>query len=168
MIAQILKSISDRAIAQMPQINQVTLFNEQYNYPQEELPLAPPSLLVEFGQIAWQNIGRNIQRGETTIRMHMVVDYVMPEMDSNNNELLQNYDGSVLSYMEDLFTTFHGFTPTDNQGNALAQSLVRINTFPQPRPDGLHVWITEFQTILLDQSAKPPQGEPVNASPNFS
>jgi len=46
-------------------------------------------------------------------------------MPNNNNVLLLNFDGSVLSYMEDIFKTFHGFTPTDDQGRPLLVFLPR-------------------------------------------
>ena len=155
MITTLLKSIADHVATHLPNIKQVALYNEQWNYTEEELPVIPPAIYVEFGEIEWDDLGQKNQVGRLTINLHLVTEHLMPEIDTHNSSLLNQYDVAIMQNLHQLFLAFHGWQPQDSEGNPLGQTWVRRRTYRQPRPNSLHVWVTSFETLVYDNTAQP-------------
>lgn len=155
MIATLFKSIADRLESEMPELKDIQLFSGQYENPEENMPINPPAVYVEFGDIDWSNLGNGSQQGNFTLRLHFVSQHMMPAYSKNKPGLLNDYDVNVLQQTEKLHRALHRWAPLDTEGNPISQPLMRSRTIPDNRPDALHIWITEFVSMGIDNSANP-------------
>lgn len=62
------------ALANVPEVQHIGLWNNQLQYIEEEQPFNTPAVLVEFDTIQWRERLHGVCEAEVTIKLHVVSD----------------------------------------------------------------------------------------------
>lgn len=109
MRATIYKQISD-ALAALPEIAHINLFNNQVVLAEEEQPFKVPAVFVEFGTIDWKHQLHGVRDAVVQVRLHVVTDSrVSPWSDT-----IQVFD-----LLDRVNATLHGLSATLPNGSVM-------------------------------------------------
>ena len=127
-------------------------FGQLSNY--NSMPSLPsPSLLIDFTPLNYSNESQFAQWGDVTVQLRLAHTPVKPpDAVSDKAIALYEIEGK-------LFDALQGWQPTDADGNALGQPLMRAQTLTEV-PNiydvrGIRVRVISFATAFEDDTAMP-------------
>ena len=112
-----------------------------------------PCVLIDFTPLDYSNESLFVQWGDVTVRLRLAYPPVTPP-DSVSDKALALYE-----IEGKLFKALQGWQPTDEEGNAIGEPLMRAQTSTEVPNEydvrGIRVRIISFATAFEDSSATP-------------
>ncbi len=131
-------------IKEFNKLDYIDFFNDQFSIIEKENPIPFPAILLEFSEIQWRTISKNIQKGLTRIRVHVGQQSLA---DTHTRSSDQEAALKVLDYLCEVHKVLQGFSGTN------FTSLDRKITIPDTSHDNLIIHIMEYDTEITDASA---------------
>lgn len=116
-------------------IKHVRLFNNQFENMEKEDTFAFPCVFVQFLNLDWSTETEGVQKGDTTIRLHVGFETLKTE----DLEKFDIIDDQIHKYIE-------GLESED------FSKLSRTNEEQDVNHDNVYVWLMDYGTNLLDDS----------------
>lgn len=145
------QKIMERLDANVPELRWIDLDQGQLETPEDSYPVQFPCCLIDFTNIIWQNVGRQLQAGDVTISLRVGFDIyedtnnLSPEVSRNNGLLKLRLLNKIHHYIQ-------GF------GGEHFNRLNRIGTFQEKREDGLKVYNLVYITNMRDNNGMATEG----------
>jgi hypothetical protein len=125
----------------------IDLFDNQFDRMDEELPIVPPAVLIEFERITWTTGGKGWQEGEALLRIHIAQRVTAQSYASPLGPAPQS-DAAMdkLKFLEDVHIALQ------SQGGQYFSPLDRVSSEQATNTDELRVDTMSYRTIITDCS----------------
>ena len=144
----IYSEISDRIKAKLPEVLWNDLFNNQFESMESsennEYAIPLPAILIEVGDIEWKTKAKQLQEGKCIIRVHIGQELYT---DTYQGSAQRTASLNVLAFRKKVHSVLQGFSGTE------FGPLDRKRTLPDTNYKALHVYIEEYECLIIDNSA---------------
>jgi hypothetical protein len=130
-------------------------YNAQPEFLDEGIPFHTPAAFIEIREINWEDVTGGIQKGNATIRIH-VVQHSLADTYQNNYQGSENQEKAMQLFqtLDWLHFALQGLQI--GSPNINCSPLSRKRTISDTRHDIVSVDILEYMTIINDEQTKEP------------
>lgn len=149
-LEQKLLAVTDEQPEPQPLFKHCDLWNRQVEFIEQETQFLTPAVFVEFMPIPWEQLGKNIQEADLTVRFHIVTPW---HANTASNIINPEVRATALSYLDIptvLFRQLHGQHGSFGTGNFNA--LTRVKSIPNHDHERFVDSIEEYRCRLKDLS----------------
>jgi len=142
------KNLVDNYKTNIPEVKWIDLEHGQIDAFDKNYPVHFPAIFIDFENIQWKNVGRQVQVGDVNINLRIAFKI----WSDTNNLTPDNIFNDSMNVLK-LLNKIHKYTQAFSGEHF--NRLDRISTTTKKRNDGLKVYNIKYKTNMRDAWAKP-------------